>query len=474
MSMEPLWRIDEVVAATGGRLIGTPPGDIDAVHIDSREVGAGSLFIAIKGDNQDGHKFVVSALANGAVLAIVSHFDDEMCHAGALLVVDDTLKAMEKLGVAGRLRSKAKIIAVTGSVGKTTTKDALALALAPSGKTHFSVASFNNHWGVPLTLARMARDARFAVFEIGMNHAGEIADLVKMVRPDIAIITAIAESHLGHFASIDEICEAKAEIFESVPPSGSAVLNADSPYFGRLCDLAEKAGIKHVVGFGRAPQADVCLKKAVLHNVCSCVNARVFGQEVTFKLGSPGEHVVMNVLSVLAAVKLADADLARAVLALAQLRPPKGRGVRHQLATRDGLFLLIDESYNANPTSMRAALNVLGRAEPLGAGRRIAVLGDMLELGDDAISLHESLAQPIEEAHVDKVYACGDMMRALWQKLPGYRRAHWAVTSQELSNLLLDEITAGDVVMVKGSLGSKMGPLVQKIRDRFKEADKAA
>lgn len=469
-----LWTVDELIAATGGRLEGEVSDAFNGVEIDSRAVGDGDVFIAIKGDNQDGHIFVANALKSGAGIAVVSRPDDEMRAAGALLVVDDTLTAMEQMGLASRARSEAKIIAVTGSVGKTTTKDALGVALAACGKTHASVASFNNHWGVPLTLARMARDTEFAVFEIGMNHAGEIAELVQMVRPHIAIITAIAESHLGYFASIDEIAEAKAEIFDGIEKSGSAIINQDSEFFDLLKGKARDAGVSNIVGFGQNKSADVTIGKMVLHNTCSCVNATVLGEAVTFKLGSPGEHVVMNTLAVLGAIKLVDADLALAVLALANLSPPKGRGVRLQLEVRDGEFLVIDESYNANPTSMRAALALLGRAEPQQGGRRIAVLGDMLELGDDAGVLHQGLSGPINEADVDKVYACGPMMQSLWQQLPPFRQGLWKPTSEELEKKLLADIRAGDVLMIKGSLGSKMGPLLEAIKNQFSMKDKAA
>lgn len=474
MSEQVLWTLEELLAATGGRLEGELSKALNGVAIDSRSVIDGDIFIAIKGDMQDGHKYVSQALNSGAGVAVVSKVDEGMLAAGPLLVVDDTLKAMEDLGRASRQRCGAKIIAVTGSVGKTTTKDALAQCLAASGKTHVSVASFNNHWGVPLTLARMPRDCDYGVFEIGMNHAGEIAELVLMVKPHIAIITAIAESHLGHFASIEAIADAKAEIFDGILPSGSAVINQDSDHFEYLKDKALQAGVANIFGFGKAETADVRVKNMVLHNTCSCVSANVLGDDVTFKLGSPGEHVVMNTLSVLAAVKLADADLARAALSLAKLSPPSGRGGRLQLQAKGGDFLVIDESYNANPASMRAALALLARAKPQQGGRRIAVIGDMLELGDNGKLLHEELSGPIDVAKVDLVYACGPLMKSLWQKLPKFRRGVWTATSSELQDTLLGDIRAGDVLMIKGSLGSKMGPVVTAIKNQFASANKAA
>ncbi len=474
MSEQGLWTVDELISATGGRLEGDVSCVLDGVEIDSRAVGEGDIFIAIKGDNQDGHIYVTKAFEAGAGVAIVSQTNNEMRAAGALLVVENTLTAMEQMGVASRARSSAKIIGVTGSVGKTTTKDALGVALAACGKTHVSVASFNNHWGVPLTLARMPRDSEFAVFEIGMNHAGEISQLVAMVRPHVAIVTAVTESHLGHFSSVKDIAHAKAEIFEGVEAGGVAIINQDSEFFELLKDKAEQAGINQIIGFGKTAAADVRVVKMALHNTCSCVSANVLGEDVTFKLGSPGEHVVINTLAVLAAIKLVDADLALAVLALAKLTPPKGRGVRVQLQARDGDFLVIDESYNANPASMRAALALLARAEPKKGGRRIAVLGDMLELGDDAEVLHRDLCGAIDEAGVDKVYACGVLMESLWQQLPPFRQTLWKPTSGELEKQLLADIRAGDVIMIKGSLGSKMGPLLDAIKGRFSKANKAA
>jgi len=474
MSETGLWTVQELIDATGGHLHGEVFQPFDGVEIDSRAAGKGDIFIAIKGDNQDGHKFVASALAAGAGIAIVSKPDDEMRAAGALLVVDDTLKAMEQIGIASRARSKAQIIAVTGSVGKTTTKDALGVGLGAVGKTHIAVASFNNHWGVPLTLARMPRDTQYAVFEIGMNHAGEISELVKMVRPHIAIITAIAESHLGYFASIKDIALAKAEIFEGLEKGGSAVINQDSEFFNLLKKQAQGLGVENIFGFGKNQSSDVRLKKMVMHSSCSCVSANVLGDDVTFKLGSPGEHVVMNTLAVLAAIKLVDADLALAALALANLTAPKGRGARLQLSTPSGDFLVIDESYNANPTSMRAALALLARAEPQNNGRRIAVLGDMLELGGEARAMHEDLKQPIEQADIDRVFACGPMMKFLWQQLPADQQALWAPTSGELEKQLLSEIQTGDVIMIKGSLGSRMGPLLEVIKLQFSKKGKAA
>ena len=465
--MTSLWNAEELVAASGGRLEGELAGPVGGVSIDTRTLQAGDLFVAIRGEQHDAHDFVVKALQAGASAAMVSRADDAMRKAGALLVVDDPLKALERLGVTGRARVSGRMIAVTGSVGKTTTKEALRIALEPSGPTHASAASYNNHWGVPLTLARMPRDTAFGVFEIGMNHAGEITPLVRMARPHIAVVTTIAESHLGQFASLAEIADAKAEIFLGVEPDGAAVINRDTPFFDRLAASARAAGIGTIAGFGETGTADVRLVCTRLHAECSCVRADVFGERVEYKLGMPGHHVVMNSLAVLAAAKLAGADLARAALALAGLSPPKGRGVRIALPVRGGSITLIDESYNANPTSMRAALALLGQVEPGPGGRRIAVLGDMLELGKQAEEFHVGLAPVLESARADALFACGPNMRHLMDAVPPARRGAHAETSAGLAEPLVAALRKGDVVMVKGSLGSRMGPLVETLRERY-------
>lgn len=460
------------MAATGGSLTGSAAIPLTGVSIDSRSVAKGDIFAAIKGERTDGHDYVCQALKAGAGLAIVSRPSEAMAAAGPLLVVDDVLAALERVGKAARARSKAKIIAVTGSVGKTSTKEMLRLALSVSGLTHASIASFNNHWGVPLTLARLPTDAAYGVFEIGMNHAGEITPLVKMVKPHVAVITTVVASHLGHFSSVADIADAKAEIFLGVEAGGHAVINRDNEYFDRLAEAAHRAGISDIASFGRHAQSSVRLERAVLHANCSCVTASIFGEAVIYKLGMPGEHMVLNSLAALAAVKLAGADLARAGLALAAAHPTKGRGVQSLLRAPGGRILLIDESYNANPVSVRAALALLKRAEPGKNGRRIAVLGDMLELGEQAAELHAGLASAVDEAKVDVLYASGPLMAHLWNKTPPQRRGAYADKSDGLEATLLGGLRAGDVVMVKGSLGSRMGPLVDAIRGQFSPADK--
>lgn len=468
MAESALWMLDEVVAATGGRLVGSPSRDsFDGVSIDSRTIESGEIFVAIRGERNDGHDFAAAALAKGAGLAVVSRHDEAMRRAGTLVEVDDALRALERLGIAARARSAARIAAVTGSVGKTSTKEALRLALAPSGRTHASAASYNNQWGVPLSLARLHPAARFAVFEIGMSHAGEITPLTRMVRPHVAIVTSIAESHLGHFGSLAEIADAKAEIFLGVEPGGAAVINRDTPFFALLWGAAKAAGIDDVYGFGAHSEAEVRLDAMVLREDCSCVRASVFGETVAYRVGAPGRHLAINSLGVLAVVKLLGADLARAGLKLSELMPAKGRGARLRLQVPDGSAILIDESYNANPTSMRAALALLAQTPPGRHGRRIAILGDMLELGADAPKLHAALARAIDESATDVLYACGPHMEHLWNAVPASRRGAYAATAEELQALVAADVHPGEVIMVKGSLGSRMGPLVETLRAKY-------
>ncbi len=468
MADRALWTSQELIAATGGKLTGTIKSAMNGVSIDSRNLAVGDIFVAIKGDTHDGHFYVAKALQNGAGVAVVSKGTDEMKTAGAVLeVAEDPLRALEKMGRAARLWNKGKSIAVTGSVGKTSTKEMLRVALAASGETHCSTASFNNHWGVPLTLARFPRNAAFGVFEIGMNHPGEITPLVAMARPDIAIITTIAASHLGHFNSLDDIAEAKSEIFSGVVQGGAAVINQDTPYFDFLKSRARMCGIRSVIGFGKNEKAAVRLKQIALHPTCSCITADVMGEDVAFKLGVPGAHMALNSLAVLAAAKLVGADLARACLSLAQAAPAKGRGGQEFLKLHGGDILLIDESYNANPESMTAALNLLATVSKNRKGRKIAVLGDMLELGQFGVDLHKRLAVSLDEAGVDLLYAAGPMMRGLWENISHARRGVHSDTAAGLVEALLTSLKAGDSVMIKGSLGSKMGSVVEALRERF-------
>jgi UDP-N-acetylmuramoyl-tripeptide--D-alanyl-D-alanine ligase len=460
----PLWTIEAMAAATGAERMGPLPQAVTGISIDSRTVKPGEAFFAIKGDTHDGHDFVTAALKQGAALAVVArHRRDGYGDGAPLMAVDDVLEALRVVARAARERSAAKIVAVTGSVGKTSTKEALALALASSGEVHISPGSFNNHWGVPLSLARMTQAARYGVFEIGMNHAGEITPLVRMVRPHVAIITAVEPVHLEFFASVAEIADAKAEIFLGLEPDGAAVINRDNPHFARLRQRAEEAGVHNVVSFGEHPSAGARLLKCALHPDCSTVEAKILGQPITYKIGAPGRHLVMNSLAVLAAANLVGADLARAAIALAQQVPAAGRGTRIALEVPGGQALVIDESYNANPTSMRAALALLGQT-PIGpGGRRIAVIGDMLELGPTGEDLHRGLLDAIRENGIDLIYCAGGLMAALWDVLPSARRGGYAKTAAELEPQVVTAVRAGDAIMVKASAGSQMGPIVKAL-----------
>lgn len=463
----PLWTLDAMREAMSARIVGAPPAAMTGISIDSRTIQPGEAYFAIRGDVHDGHAFVEAALKGGAAVAVVSSEWAEKKSDLPLLVVPDTLEALRSLARAARSRLRGRVIAVTGSVGKTSTKEALRSVLSPQGETHASVASFNNHWGVPLTLARCPASADYAIFEIGMNHAGEIEPLVKMVRPHVAIITTVEPVHLEFFASVEAIADAKAEIFLGLEPDGVAVLNRDNGQFARLKAAAARAGVKRVVSFGEDKTADARMVDVSLHPACSTVSADILGHAVAYKLGVPGRHIAMNSLAVLAAAALAGADLARSALALSQMQPPSGRGSRIRLEVAGGEALLIDESYNANPASMRAALSVLGRA-PIGLrGRRIAVLGDMLELGPSGGQLHASLAEAVRNNAIDTVFCCGPLMRHLWDALPSGRRGGYAATSAELESAVLGAIRGGDAVMVKGSFGSKMKLIVTALERRF-------
>jgi UDP-N-acetylmuramoyl-tripeptide--D-alanyl-D-alanine ligase len=473
MADRPLWTADELIVASGGVLHGRVTKPVNGVSIDSRTIATGDLFVAIKGDKMDGHDYAAKALAAGAGVALVQRLDDAMLVAGCVLqVTDDPLEALIRLGKAARARSHAKIIAVTGSVGKTSVKEMLRTALGASGATHASAASFNNHWGVPLTLARMHPQTAYGVFEIGMSHAGEITPLVGFVRPHIAIVTTIAPSHLGNFASLDRIAAAKAEIFSSVEAGGAAIINRDTPFFDFLSEEAKRHGVSNIVSFGEHRDSSVRLMQVALHPGCCCVTAEIMGELVSYKLGLAGKHMAINSLAVLAAVKLAGADVARAALALAVAENAKGRGQQVKLQLPRGQFTLVDESYNANPESMRAALALFDGLRPSNSGRRIAILGDMLELGAFSQDLHAAVAEAVQAHDVDLVYASGPEMKHLWNAVEPERRGAYAEASSGLIESVLSSVIDGDVVMIKGSNGSKMGLIADALRAKFPQVGK--
>jgi UDP-N-acetylmuramoyl-tripeptide--D-alanyl-D-alanine ligase len=470
--MTALWTRAELEAATGGRLIGEGR-TIGGASIDTRTLQPGDLFFAIRGEARDGHDFVADALGRGAGAAVVNEARavDLAAHGPVLAVPadgpDPVLTAMVRLGAAARARTDAKVVAVTGSVGKTGTKEALRHVLSEQGETHASAASYNNHWGVPLTLARMPRETRYGVFEIGMNHGAEIVPLTAQVRPDIALITMIAPAHIEHFASLAAIADAKGEIFSGLQPGGVAVINRDVPHFDRLAAHAQSSRAGRVVTFGEHPEADVRALKIVLRPDLSVVDAVVMGQPATYKLGTAGRHAALNSLGVMAVAHSLGADLARVALSLGSLAPPAGRGERTALEIGGGTAYLVDESYNANPVAVRAALATLAGIETGPRGRRIAVLGDMLELGAAAPELHRGLAEAIEAARIDLVFAAGPLTRHLFEALPVSRRGAVADTAADLIEPLARTLRSGDAVMIKGSNGSRMGRIVEALKARY-------
>ncbi len=433
--MTELWTAPALQAGTGGTF--RRPFAAMGVSIDTRTLQPGDLFVALQGDT-DGHAFVMDALARGAAGAMV-HRTDELPADAPLLVVDDTLTGLQALGQAGRARFTGKLLAVTGSVGKTTTKEMLRAALSAFGPTHAAEASYNNHWGVPLTLARLPADAAFCIAEIGMNHAGEIAPLARLAAPHVAIVTAVASAHIGHLGSLEAIADEKASIFQGLEPGGIAVLPKDSSLLARMAEAAPG----RVMTFGRTERADAQLLRV------APVRASVLGKDVEFLLGAPGEHMALNAVAALAACAALGLDVAIAAAALATFRPIAGRGMQRRI--RGGEILLLDESYNASSASVRAALGVLA-ALP---GRRVAVLGDMLELGEFGPAEHAGLA-PDVAASADLLYACGSLMRHLYDGVPARQRGAHVGDSVTLAPLVAAAVRPGDAVLVKGSLGSRM------------------
>jgi UDP-N-acetylmuramoyl-tripeptide--D-alanyl-D-alanine ligase len=455
-----LWTSREAAAAVGGRLSGEESWAAQGVSIDTRSLQHGDLFVALAGA-RDGHDFVADALDKGAAAALVSRRPEGLPASAPLLVVEDTLQGLTDLGRMGRLRSRAAVIGVTGSVGKTTSKELLRLALAEDGETYASEASYNNHWGVPLSLSRLPRGAKYGVFEMGMNRPGEIAALSDLVKPGIAIITAIAPTHIEFFPSEGEIADAKAEIFRGMGPDGTAILPRDSEHYARLLAHARTQGIGTILSFGGHKEADARLvEMKPLPAGGSLCRAALHGEIVEFQLKLSGAHIAGNALAVLLAAKAAGAAPGIAARGMAKLLPLKGRGARRTIRLASGgTAVLIDEGYNASPASMRAALAVLGAEKP----RRVAVLGDMLELGERGPGFHAALAEAAEAAGIETVFTCGPLMKNLHDSLPARMRGAHAPDSAALAPVLAEAVRAGDTVMVKGSLGSRMAVIVEAL-----------
>ena len=458
--MTVLWTGEEARAATGGTL--TASWTATGISLDSRSAARGDLFVAVRGPHFDGHDYVGQAFANGAAAAMVARVPRNVTMESPLLVVDDTPAGLYALAAAARarVRKEARVIAVTGSAGKTGTKDALARMLAETGRTHASASSHNNHWGVPLSLARMPADVVYGVFEVGMSGAGEIGPLSELLRPHVAIVTTVEAAHLGNFASMADVARAKAEVLRGLEPDGVAVLNHDNVHFDRLSAAALRHGAR-VASFGEHSASLARLQRLETLETCSTASAQVFGQAVTFKVGAPGRHLVQNALAALAAVHVVGGDLGRAALVLARLASGPGRGRRVSVEGADGSFEVIDDSYNANPASVRAALAVLNGTRPRGRGRRIAVLGDMRELGAESRRLHVALVPDL--ARVDLVYTVGSEAQALSTALPSSRRGGHALHASEAAEQVVRAVRSGDTVLVKGSNSVGMGVVVDAL-----------
>ncbi len=468
----PLWTAEEAAAATDGIL---PVGNgarwiAQGVTIDSRSVQPGDLFVALVGERADGHQFVETALKAGAAAAVVSRPVPGLGSGAPLVSVADTTEALAALGSFARLRSTARIAAVTGSVGKTGTKEALRQILSDQGPTTATIGNLNNHYGVPLSLARLPSSSRFGVFEVGMNHAGEIAPLSVRIKPHVALISSVDAVHLEFFDSVEAIADAKAEIFAGMGPSGTAILPRDNPHFPRLLAHARTQGLTRVLGFGADPASDARLISYTLGGDGSEVQAEIQGTPVRYTLPVPGYHWVVNTLGALLAAQAMGASLDRAVASLARLSAPSGRGRRetlniaHDQGIGAGSFDLIDESYNASPVAVAAALKVLGAQKPGPGGRRIAVLGDMLELGPSAPKLHRDLAPSVIEAGADLVFTAGPIAAHLAAALPKSLRGAHADDSATLAPKVAAAIRPGDIVMVKGSLGARMATIIEALR----------
>ena len=459
--MTPLWTAESAAAVTGGSSIMSWAAK--GISIDTRSLARGDLFVSLRGPNYDGHDFVGAAFARGAAAAMVDREVPDLPMM-PLLRVTDTLAGLTALGAAARKRSDAQVLAVTGSVGKTGTKEALRLCLGVGGPTYASGGSLNNNWGVPLSLARMPPNTGYGIFELGMNHPGEIEGLARLVRPHVAVITTIEPAHLGFFPSVEAIADAKAEIFLGLEPRGVAVLNRDNRYYARLAASAKRCGTAEVVGFGIHPEATIRLLNCVLEPRSSVIDVALPGLTLHCRLPVPGRHWVMNMLAVLATVRAIGGDCRAAAEALSGLEELPGRGRRYELPWRGGTLILIDESYNASPAAMHAALRVLSGISPSTGARRVAVLGDMLELGEATERLHRELAIPLAAAGVDRVFLVGNAVAALYEALPKPKRGGLWPTADDAIDALLRLLRAGDVVTVKGSRGIGLDRVVERLR----------
>ncbi len=460
-AMSELWTAEETQRATGGRSINGGQWKATGVSIDTRTLDPGDLFVALK-DARDGHDFLAQAFVSGASAALVS--DASKAEGlGPALVVPDVLEGLRRLGEAARERSAAMRVAVTGSVGKTSTKEALAMCLAASGPTHRSVKSYNNHWGVPLTLSRMPSASAFAVFEMGMSHRGEILPLTQLVRPHAALVTAIAPAHVENLGSIEAIADEKGDIYAGLEPGGAALVPNEAPHAERLIAAAERNGAT-LIRFGREAVCEARLTKFEMDDAGSTAEAEILGRAIRYRVGVEGAHWALNSVAALAAADVVGADLDAAAHALEHLRAVDGRGVAMRIEAPFGAFMLVDDSYNANPVSMAAAFSTLAARTPTPGGRRIAALGDMLELGANERAYHAGLADPLGQAGIDLVFAAGPRMAALMEALPPERRGGYAEDADALIPIIAPCVRAGDIVLVKGSNSSHMSRVVSALK----------
>lgn len=467
-----MWTVQDIINATGGNAHG---GEWQAnrFSIDSRSIEVGDIYLALQGDRVDGHDYVAQALEKGAVAAIVHHMVEGVDEAQQVLV-EDTFEALRDMAAFQRQRSNAVFVGVTGSVGKTGAKEMLRTVLSTKGRTYASYGNFNNHIGTPLCMVNMPIDAEFGVFEMGMNHAGEISQLSTLVQPHLAMITTVEAVHLEFFDSEEGIADAKAEIFDGMAKNGSAVLNADNPHFLRLKRAAEKHGLGNVISFGVNEMAICRLMEYGADTHGSDVTATISGTPVTYRLGTIGRHWALTSVAVLAAADALGCDLPKAAESLAQFHEPKGRGRLTPLKWdgEDGALLLVDDSYNASPSSMMAAFDKMRELKRANPNRRtVAVLGDMLELGDLAPRMHAGLADGLKKAEVDTVFTAGSLMKNLRDKLPTTMQGGHAATAQELLPQLESGLRAGDMVLVKGSHGSGMWKLAEALEAAAKNGN---
>jgi len=462
MTKKILWTNVEAEKATGGK--STCKWKATGVSIDSRKIEPGDLFIAIPGEKFDGHDFVKEALKKGAAAAVVTHIPEGVSKDAPLLVVSYIMTALQDLGKFSRNRMRGKIIGVTGSVGKTSTKEMLAIAFKGQGKVYFTEGNLNNHYGLPLSLARMHSKTDFGILEIGMNHAGEITPLSKIARPDVAIITTVEAAHLEFFKSVEDIACAKAEIFDGMGAKPTAVLNFDNPYYKLLKEKAKAAGLKKIISFGEKKGADFRMKDYEEKSVKARITLDADGKEIEYKLGMTGKHQALNSTGVLAVVDAAGGSIKKAAKNLAKFEAKSGRGKIYELDHQGKTITIIDDCYNASPASVSAALDKLGNMKT--KGRKIVVLGDMFELGNSAPELHKNLSKKILENHIHLLFTAGDLTLNLYNAIPENIRGGRTQTSDKLGVVLAKSLKTGDVVLVKGSRGMKMENVIQFLQGK--------